>query len=127
MANRLVLDLGLNVHSNAVTGTSILTPDEVHLRRQIYWALYCNDKLWASYSGRVCTMLASSLSTSALPLLMSHQDSQAAVPLPSLTSADEMPGQDRRRHLIVLQHAMATHCHILEKILTHLYVCLSPR
>jgi hypothetical protein len=72
MANRLLLDLGLNVHSNTVTGTSVLTPDEVHLRRQIYWALYSNDKLWASYSGRVCTMLASPLSASAFPLLMFH-------------------------------------------------------
>lgn len=59
MANRLLLDMGLNVDSTAVTGVSLLTSSEVQLRRQIYWALYCHDKLWASYTGRVCTMLVS--------------------------------------------------------------------
>ncbi|KAH6688366.1 fungal-specific transcription factor domain-containing protein [Plectosphaerella plurivora] len=103
MANRLMLDTGLNIHHRAVTGITALPPHEVRLRRQIYWALYCNDKLWANYSGRICTML----------------DSQATVPLPSPLSED-MPGQNRS-HLITLQRAMITHCQILERILTRLY------
>lgn len=57
MAIRLVLDMGLNVDSTTVVGSSNLSQDEIFLRRQIYWSLYCNDKLWATYTGRVCTML----------------------------------------------------------------------
>lgn len=57
MANRILLDLGLNLDSRSVTGMAPLTSDELRLRRQVYWALYCNDKLGASYTGRVCTML----------------------------------------------------------------------
>lgn len=57
MAIRLMLDMGLNMDSTVVIGSSRLTPEEIRLRRQIYWTLYCSDKLWASYTGRVCTML----------------------------------------------------------------------
>ncbi|KAF2014566.1 hypothetical protein BU24DRAFT_216585 [Aaosphaeria arxii CBS 175.79] len=85
MANRLILDIGLNIDSRTVAGMEPLTSDEVRLRRQIYWALYCNDKLGASYTGRVCTML----------------DSQAAVPLPTPTS-DRDTG-DHEQDLIRLQ------------------------
>ncbi|KAK4235436.1 C6 transcription factor [Achaetomium macrosporum] len=92
MANRMLLDMGLNVDSTAVTGTGPFTAD-VRLRRQIYWALYCNDKLWASYTGRVCTMLVSCESL--------HFDSRAQT-LPRL------------------RRAMVTHCQILEKILMNL-------
>jgi hypothetical protein len=61
MAIRLVLDMGFNLDTTADFGLGRLTDAEVQLRRQIYWALYCSDKLWASYSGRVCTMLVSRL------------------------------------------------------------------
>ncbi|KAM0476572.1 hypothetical protein ACHAP7_006822 [Fusarium lateritium] len=57
MAIRLVLDMGFNLDTTADVGLDRLTIAEVQLRRQIYWALYCTDKLWASYTGRVCTML----------------------------------------------------------------------
>jgi hypothetical protein len=49
--------MGLNFDATSVTGSKYVTAQEVELRRQIYWALYCTDKLHASYSGRVCTML----------------------------------------------------------------------
>ncbi|KAJ0312485.1 hypothetical protein COL516b_001569 [Colletotrichum fioriniae] len=34
-----------------------MSSEEVELRRQIYWALYCDDKLAAIYTGRVCSLL----------------------------------------------------------------------
>ncbi|KAF2138905.1 uncharacterized protein K452DRAFT_361105 [Aplosporella prunicola CBS 121167] len=57
MANRLALDMGLNLDMASLTGSNTMPSDEAELRRQIYWALYCDDKLSASYTGRVCTML----------------------------------------------------------------------
>jgi hypothetical protein len=57
MANRLALDMGLNMDPAVLAGTVSLPPIEIELRRQIYWALYCHDKLSASYAGRVCTLL----------------------------------------------------------------------
>lgn len=57
MANRLALDMGLNMDPSVLSGTVALPPIEIELRRQIYWALYCHDKLSASYTGRVCTLL----------------------------------------------------------------------
>lgn len=57
MAFRLVLDMGLNVDSSALTSKVALPAEEAELRRQIYWTLYCHDKLGAAYTGRVCTLL----------------------------------------------------------------------
>ncbi|KAK7419601.1 hypothetical protein QQX98_003192 [Neonectria punicea] len=57
MAIRLALDMGLNLDSTVLGGSTRLSAEEVGLRHQIYWSLYCTDKLWASYTGRVCTML----------------------------------------------------------------------
>jgi len=57
MANRLALDMGLNMDPAVLAGAVSLPPIEIELRRQIYWALYCHDKLSASYAGRVCTLL----------------------------------------------------------------------
>lgn len=57
MANRLVLDMGLHLDSNILNSPNHITEAEAELRRQIYWSLYCDDKLAASYTGRVCTML----------------------------------------------------------------------
>lgn len=58
-AHRLALDMGLNF--DGTFGLGSMSAEEVGLRRQIYWALYCTDKLHATYSGRVCTMLVSSI------------------------------------------------------------------
>jgi hypothetical protein len=57
MANRLALDMGLNMDPSVLSGAVALPGIEIELRRQIYWALYCHDKLSASYTGRVCTLL----------------------------------------------------------------------
>jgi hypothetical protein len=57
MANRLALDMGFNMDPSVLSGAVALPPIEIELRRQIYWALYCHDKLSASYTGRVCTVL----------------------------------------------------------------------
>lgn len=59
MANRLCLDLGLNLDPSIFAGTNTMSPRELRLRRQIYWSLYFHDKLAASYTGRICTMLVS--------------------------------------------------------------------
>jgi hypothetical protein len=57
MANRLAIDMGFNMDPAVLTGTVSLPAIEIELRRQIYWALYCHDKLSACYTGRVCTLL----------------------------------------------------------------------
>jgi hypothetical protein len=57
MANRLSLDMGLNLDPAGFEETNAMTQREIHLRRQIYWALYCHDKLSSSYTGRICSML----------------------------------------------------------------------
>ncbi|KAI9926789.1 hypothetical protein MW887_003885 [Aspergillus wentii] len=87
-------------------GSAMLPDVEIKLRRQIYWALYCTDKLWASYTGRICTML----------------ESQASVELP-LSSPVDVDGafESESGMLSMLHHALSTHCQILEKILTKLY------
>ncbi|WQF85529.1 hypothetical protein CDEST_10543 [Colletotrichum destructivum] len=108
MANRLLIDLGFNLDSTVLTGIGSLEKEEVQLRRQVYWSLYCNDKLWASYTGRVCTML----------------DSQGAVPLPTTPLSNEMDSGGASalsRSLSHLLRALATHCQILERILMNLY------
>ena len=57
MAIRLALDMGLNLDSATLERTHQFPEVEIKLRKQIYWSLYCTDKLWASYTVRVCTML----------------------------------------------------------------------
>lgn len=68
-AHRLALDMGLNF--DGTSGLGSMTTEETALRRQIYWALYCTDKLHAIYSGRVCTMLVSSFGFSKPTTLVS--------------------------------------------------------
>ncbi|KAJ5404470.1 hypothetical protein N7509_004341 [Penicillium cosmopolitanum] len=107
MANRLALDMGFNMDPAVLAGL-----------RQIYWALYCHDKLSASYAGRVCTLL----------------DSQGVVNKPYLQCASTkvLPsakgnGQLRaysQRDVAKLHQAMIDLCRILEKILHSLW---SPR
>lgn len=113
MAIRLILDMGLNVDSISTAGpeSSRLSQADIQLRRQIYWSLYCTDKLWASYTGRVCTML----------------DAQGSVPLvtfptrsdgsPAATSGSTRHGKNA---LIALLRSLSTQCQILERILTQL-------
>ncbi|KAJ5085126.1 hypothetical protein N7532_009897 [Penicillium argentinense] len=115
MANRLALDMGLNMDPAVLAGAVSLPPIEIELRRQIYWALYCHDKLSASYTGRVCTLL----------------DSQGVVNKPYLQCATStfLPsakgnGQLRafsQREVVKLHQAMIDLCRILEKILHSLW------
>jgi hypothetical protein len=49
--------MGLNLDPAAFEGAVSMSSKEMQLRRQIYWTLYCHDKLSASYTGRVCSML----------------------------------------------------------------------
>ncbi|KAJ5781353.1 hypothetical protein N7457_006513 [Penicillium paradoxum] len=111
MANRLALDMGLNMDPSVLSGAVALPAVEIELRRQIYWALYCHDKLSASYTGRVCTLL----------------DSQGAVnkPFPLCASDVYLPsasgnGQLRaasQREVVQLHRAMIDLCRIFEKVL----------
>lgn len=59
MANRLAIDMGLNLDPMSMQRAATISEEEIQLRRQVYWALYCHDKLFASYTGRICTMLVS--------------------------------------------------------------------
>ncbi|KAI2919290.1 transcriptional regulator family: Fungal Specific TF [Aspergillus niger] len=104
MAVRLALDMGLNLSGSNLHKPHTLPDVEIKLRRQIYWALYCTDKMWASYTGRVCTML----------------DSQASVELP-LTDTTTQDDVSQREPFLIICHALSTHCQILEKILMSLY------
>ncbi|KAL6407211.1 Zn(2)-Cys(6) zinc finger domain protein [Ilyonectria robusta] len=111
MATRLALDMGLNLDSSVLAGSSRIHPQDVNLRRQIYWTLYCTDKLWASYTGRVCTMLDSQgmVSLPSVPDPVTDLDPQL-----STTSFDS-------GSIMHLHRALTTHCQILEKILRNLY------
>lgn len=57
MAKQLALDLGINLDAQRVSGSSAISAEEVELRRLLYWSMYCDDKLAAAYTGRVCTLL----------------------------------------------------------------------
>lgn len=57
MAKQLAIDMGLNLNHSLLPRRKSFTTDELNLRQQIYWGLYCHDKLFASYTGRVCTFL----------------------------------------------------------------------
>lgn len=61
MANRLCLDMGLNMDPARLEKTITVSAREIRLRRQIYWTLYFHDKLCASYTGRICSMLVRTL------------------------------------------------------------------
>ncbi|GFG20349.1 nitrogen assimilation transcription factor nit-4 [Aspergillus udagawae] len=101
MANRLSLDMGLNLDPAAFDRAVSMCPEEIQLRRQIYWTLYCHDKLSASYTGRVCSML----------------DVQGAVNLPSHAE----PSSPRQRAIRSLQTALIQICQIHEKIFMSLW------
>ncbi|VUC31664.1 unnamed protein product [Clonostachys rosea] len=105
MATGLIIDMGLNIDSTSVTGSASLTKQEIQLRRQIYWALYSSDKLFASYTGRVCTML----------------DTQGSVPLPIVPDPHDALTSQKSISLVSLQRGLITQCQILEDILMKLY------
>ncbi|GLI76007.1 hypothetical protein PoHVEF18_004273 [Penicillium ochrochloron] len=113
MANRLALDMGFNMDPAVLAGAVALPAIEIELRRQIYWALYCHDKLSASYTGRVCTLL----------------DSQGAVKKPFLQCVSDvhLPSADgnlrgaSQKNVVQLHQAMIDLCRILEKILLSLW------
>ncbi|KAJ3548888.1 hypothetical protein NM208_g790 [Fusarium decemcellulare] len=111
MAIRLILDMGLNIDPTTETGLSRLLDVELQLRRQIYWSLYCSDKLWASYTGRICTMLDSQgsvpLMESTLPSNGLHEPSSLSDP--------------KKIFLALFLRFFSTQCQILERVLTNLY------
>jgi hypothetical protein len=49
--------MGLNLDAASLEGSELISRPEIELRRQIYWALYCDDKLSAAYTGRICSIL----------------------------------------------------------------------
>jgi hypothetical protein len=57
MAKQLALDLGINLDAGRVSGSNSISAEDVELRRLLYWSMYCDDKLAAAYTGRVCTLL----------------------------------------------------------------------
>ncbi|KAL4911504.1 hypothetical protein BDW74DRAFT_184806 [Aspergillus multicolor] len=104
MANRLCLDMGLNLDPAGFPESEGLSHREIQLRRQIYWSLYCHDKLFSHYTGRICSML----------------DSQAAVQVPE---DDEVVSTDSpaRNPFKLLQRAMICLSQIQEKIILSLW------
>lgn len=128
MANRLVLDMGLNLDPSSLVASGRMTIEEAELRRQIYWSLYCVDKLAASYTGRVCSML---VRTCQLPL--SHhntnnypQDFQGAVSMPTVPAHSQhydprhVLYSVRPELLVSLHTGLIKLCQVLEKILLNL-------
>lgn len=75
MANRLLYDLGLNIDPRVLPNSLYLTAEEAELRRQIYWSLYCVDKLVSGYTGCVCMMLVRFYSSTASVLMIIGTDS----------------------------------------------------
>ncbi|PYH93346.1 hypothetical protein BO71DRAFT_327935 [Aspergillus ellipticus CBS 707.79] len=120
MANRLVLDMGLHLEPNALTGPNPMSPEEAELRRQIYWALYCDDKLAAIYTGRSCTMLVRNIQPCCA------RDFQGVVCMPSkpnpIDHCERCTSRSvSRTSLVGLQIALGTLSQILERILLNLY------
>ncbi|KAF9701404.1 hypothetical protein EKO04_000603 [Ascochyta lentis] len=106
-AHRLALDMGLNFDPTSVAGPTCLSVKEANLRRQIYWSLYCMDKLHATYSGRVCTML----------------EVQGSVKLPSYNAnyATNNGSCLRSERTLALLSAHVTQSRILERVLLAFY------
>ncbi|KAK2603087.1 hypothetical protein N8I77_009570 [Diaporthe amygdali] len=109
MAKQLALDLGINLDAQRVSGSNLIPKEEVELRRLLYWSMYCDDKLAAAYTGRVCTVL----------------DAQGLVAWPSVpnveaTLFDQFGDVRNSRTLILQQHALMRLSQILENILVSL-------
>lgn len=127
-AHRLALDMGFNFDATSVLGSNQISAEEDGLRRQIYWSLYCTDKLHASYSGRVCTMLVRIkpflLIDMDVPFRVLESDRvpqkrQGAVELPWFTTGNESSDEIRLRsqRTTTLLRAHVTQSQILEKLL----------
>lgn len=135
MAIRLALDLGLNLDSTSLTASEWLTPEEVELRRWIYWSIYCDDKLASMYTGRVCTVLVGypiliGRSTPSFADLM--QDYQANVNLPAIQASTESsddldPYVVRRYFLGKILRALVGLSRIMERILCTLSAITAAR
>ncbi|KAJ5765969.1 uncharacterized protein N7511_003585 [Penicillium nucicola] len=111
MANRLALDMGLNMDPSVLSGAVALPCIEIELRRQIYWALYCHDKLSASYTGRVCTLLDSQGVVNK-PFALCAPD----VCLPSANGNGQLRAASQR-DVVQLHRALIDLCRIFEKVL----------
>ncbi|KAL4955740.1 fungal-specific transcription factor domain-containing protein [Aspergillus filifer] len=105
MANRLSLDMGLNLDPMGFQETNILSLREAQLRRQIYWALYCHDKMSSLYTGRICSML----------------ESQGAVKIPDDDEEVSQTSDCTRKAFRSLQRAMIRIAQIQEKIILSLW------
>lgn len=73
MAKQLAFDLGINLDAERVSGSNSISAEEVELRRLLYWSMYCDDKLAAAYTGRVCTLLVGLPDpVPSIPMLMNY-------------------------------------------------------
>ncbi|KAF4609843.1 hypothetical protein G7Y89_g15780 [Cudoniella acicularis] len=118
MANRLAIDMGLNLDPTSMEREPIISAEEIELRRQVYWALYCHDKLFASYTGRVCTMLNFQGVVNLPkvdPSCQGREDSW------SFQTDEKFPLFTIRTSFASLQYSTITLCQILERILLNLY------
>ncbi|KAL5001524.1 fungal-specific transcription factor domain-containing protein [Aspergillus recurvatus] len=104
MANRLCLDMGLNLDPAGFQEMNILSHQEIQLRRQIYWSLYFHDKLSSNYTGRICSML----------------NSQGAVKVPEDDEVVDAGNPDRKLFK-PLQRAMIGISQIQERIILSLW------
>ncbi|KAH6713724.1 putative C6 transcription factor [Leptodontidium sp. MPI-SDFR-AT-0119] len=118
MANRLAIDMGLNLDPMSMQRAATISEEEIQLRRQVYWALYCHDKLFASYTGRICTML-SFQGVVSLPKVDSS--CQGREDTWSFQTDDRFPLFTIRTSFTSLQYSIVTLCQILEQILLKLY------
>ncbi|CAI7637055.1 unnamed protein product [Penicillium glandicola] len=110
MANRLALDMGFNMDPSVLPGAVALPPIEIELRRQIYWALYCHDKLSASYTGRD----SQGVVNKPFPLCA------ADIYLPSANGNGQLRAASQR-DVVQLHRAMIDLCRIFEKVLLSLW------
>lgn len=61
LAKQLALDLGINLDAQTVSKSGSMPPEEIEMRRRLYWSIYSDDKLAAAYTGRVPTFLVSTM------------------------------------------------------------------
>ncbi|KAL6232640.1 hypothetical protein BDW75DRAFT_247096 [Aspergillus navahoensis] len=104
MANRLCLDMGLNLDPSGFQEMNILSHQEIQLRRQMYWSLYLHDKLFSNYTGRICSML----------------NSQGAVKVPEDNEVVDTESLARKEFKL-LQRAMIRISQIQERIILSLW------
>ncbi|KAJ5162551.1 fungal-specific transcription factor domain-containing protein, partial [Penicillium coprophilum] len=111
MACRMALDMGFNLDPSALLRAGQISSEEAQLRTRIYWSLYCTDKLWSTYSGRVCTMLEFQCSAALPSALNSTKES---------STPRELNSRDKTL-LSTLHCELSIHSQTLEKILVNIY------